>query len=230
MPEKVKCKVEDIKWENKSVFTLKLKPEKRIVFKAGQFCLIYMKLNGDYEKRPFTISSSPYDETLDFTIKLYGEFTNALARLKKDEEVIVEGPFGNFIIEDDEKNLVFIAGGIGITPFISMIRERIHSRKRQKITLIYAAKTKEDILFKEELDNIKEEWFKKVYVLSQEKIEEEGYLHGRINREIIERFVDTNEIKNTIFYLCGPLQMVKDMKEILINIGVYKNNIKFEIF
>jgi ferredoxin-NADP reductase len=230
MQEKVKCKVEDIKWENKSVFTLKLRPEKRIVFKAGQFCLIYMKLNGNYEKRPFTISSSPYYETLDFTIKLYGEFTNALARLKKDEEVIVEGPFGNFIIEDDEKNLVFIAGGVGITPFISMIRERIHSRKRQKITLIYAAKTKEDIVFKEELDNIKEEWFKKVYVLSQEKIEEEGYLHGRINREIIEKFVDINEIKNTVFYLCGPAQMVKDMKDILISIGIDKDNIKFEIF
>jgi predicted ferric reductase len=189
-----------------------------------------MKLKEHYEKRPFTISSSPYDETLDFTIKLYGEFTNALSKLKKDEEVIVEGPFGNFTIEDDEKNLVFIAGGVGVTPFISMIRERIHSRKRQKITLIYAAKTKEDIVFKEELDNIKEEWFKKVYVLSQEKIEEEGYLDGRINREIIERFVDTNEIKNTIFYLCGPPQMVKDMKEILINIGIDKDNIKFEIF
>jgi ferredoxin-NADP reductase len=230
MLEKVKCKVEDIKWENKSVFTLKLRPEKKIVFKAGQFCLIYMKLKEHYEKRPFTISSSPYDETLDFTIKLYGEFTNALSNLKKDEEVIVEGPFGNFTIEDDEKNLIFIAGGVGVTPFISMIRERIHSRKRQKITLIYAAETKEDILFKEELDNIKEEWFKKVYVLSQEKIEEEGYLHGRINREIIEKFVDTSEIKNTIFYLCGPMQMVKDMKEILISIGIDKENIKFEIF
>jgi ferredoxin-NADP reductase len=230
MPEKIKCRVEDIKCENKNVFTLKLKPEKRIVFKAGQFCLIYMKVNGNYEKRPFTISSSPYDETLDFTIKLHGEFTNTLTKLKKNDEVIVEGPFGNFTIEDDEKNLFFIAGGIGITPFISMIRERIHSRKRQKITLIYAAKTKEDIVFKEELENIKEEWFKKLYVLSQEKVEEEGYLHGRINREIIEKFVNTNEIKNTIFYLCGPIQMVKDMKEILINIGVDKNNIKFEIF
>lgn len=224
---KFKCFVKEIKQETPDVFTLKLKPNKKLFFKPGQFC--FLRLNKDklYARHPFTISSSPNEDTLDFTMKITGRFTKIASQLKEGEEVIVDGPFGIFTIEDDKKNLIFIAGGVGITPFISIIKSHLHLGKKQNMLLLYGARTKKDIIFKEELDKIKGEQFKKVYVLSKEEFSEE-WENGHINREIIKNNIV--DLENSLFYICGPESMKGEIVKILKEMGIKKRNIKIESF
>jgi len=223
---KNKFYVKDIKWETKDTFTLILKSDNKFNFKSGQFC--FLRLNKDklYARHPFTISSYPYDDNFHFTIKLNGRFTKAASELKKGEEVIVEGPFGIFTIENRIKDLVFIAGGVGITPFMSIIRNQLKNREKQNILLLYGAKTYDSIIFKNYLDKIKEKGFRKIYVLSQEehKMCEKGY----INREIIKKYA--KDVENSLFYICGPEPMKKLCEKELKALGVNSKNIITESF
>src|SRR3989338_5393293 len=223
--------VQEIKTETKDTFTLVLKSEKAFSFKAGQFC--FLRLNKDklYTRNPFTISSSPKEATMCFTVKLEGRFTKTLSELKKGEEVIIDGPFGIFTIEDEQKNLVFIAGGVGITPFMSMIKDKtIADNQIQNIILLYGSRTKEEIICKEWLDSIKKDWFKKAYVLSNNHSFSGIYKYetGHINKEIIKKYVEN--IDNSMFYICGPEIMKNNLKKILNKLGVNKQNIMIEDF
>jgi len=226
-----KFHVQNIKNETKDTFTLTLKPERVFLFKAGQFC--FLRLNKDklYARHPFTISSSPKENELRFTVKLTGRFTKAISELKRGEEIIIDGPFGIFTIDDYDKDLVFIAGGVGITPFISMIKEKmIADGKIQNVTLLYGSKTKEDIIYREQIDNIKKDWFRKVYILSDNhsfpKIYE--YEAGHVNEEIIKKYV--KNINNSLFYICGPEILKNNLKKTLNRLGVSKQNIIIEDF
>lgn len=223
-----KYHVKEIKWETHDTFTLRLKQNKKLFFKPGQFCFLRINKNKLYARHPFTISSSPNEDTLDFTMKITGRFTKTASQLKEGEEVIVDGPFGIFTIKDEKKDLVFIAGGVGITPFASMIKERLHSKEQQNITLLYGSKTKEDIIFRKELDEVKEEWFKNVYVLSNEEIPEKDQEQGRVTIEILKKYV--KDVNNSLFYLCGPEPMKVEIIKILKNIGVRNENIRIESF
>ncbi|MBW3019978.1 ferric reductase-like transmembrane domain-containing protein, partial [Candidatus Woesearchaeota archaeon] len=132
-----KYTVKNIRWETKDVFTLVLKQKNKLKFKAGQFC--FLRLNKDklYARHPFTISNSPEDDDLEFTIKLEGRFTKIASELKKGEEVILEGPFGTFTLEDNDKDLIFFAGGVGITPFRSIIKNQLNNNDKMNIALLY---------------------------------------------------------------------------------------------
>lgn len=220
--------VKEIKRETNDVFTLILTPEKKFPFKAGQFCFLRLNKEKIYARHPFTISSSPQESDLCFTIKLQGRFTKTVLNLKNGEEVIVDGPFGIFTERNTTKNFVFIAGGVGITPFWSMIKDNLHKDKPKNILLLYGSKTEADIIFKKELDNIKEGWFKKVYFLSKENRSSELYEKGHINKTMIEKYVQ--DIDNNIFYICGPEMMKNDVKKALINLGVKKRDIIIEDF
>ncbi len=220
--------VKEIKWETHDVFTLKLKTNKKLLFKPGQFC--FLRLNKDklYARHPFTISSSPSEDTLNFTMKITGKFTKIASQLKEGEEVIVDGPFGIFSIEDKNKDLIFIVGGVGVTPFMSMIRNQLDSNKQQNITLLYCIKTREDIIFKYELDKINASWFKKVFILSKEKTSDKGYECGHITTESIRKHV--KDVKNSLFYVCGPEPMKNEVVKILRSMGIKKKYIKIESF
>ncbi len=223
--------VQEIKNETKDTFTLVLKPEKPFSFKAGQFCFLRLDKDKLYVRHPFTISSAPKEDELCFTVKLKGIFTKALSELKKGEEVIIDGPFGIFTIEDEQKNSVFIAGGVGIAPFMSMIKDKIIADNQiQNITLLYGSKAKEDIIYKEQLDNIKKDWFKKIYILSNNRFfsETREYETGYINKEIIKKYV--KKINKSSFYICGPEIMKNSIRKILDELGVNKQNIMIEDF
>ena len=223
--------VQEIKNETENTFTLVLKSEKAFSFKAGQFCFLRLNKGKFYARHPFTISSSPKEARLRFTVKLEGRFTKALSELKKGEEVIIDGPFGIFTIEDEQKNLVFIAGGVGIAPFMSMIKDKtIADNQSQNIILLYGSKTKEDIIYRERLDNIKKDCFKKVYILSDSRsfLKADEYETGHINEEIIRKYV--KNINNSLFYICGPESMKNNLKGTLNKLGVNKHNIIIEDF
>lgn len=222
--------VKDIRKETKDIFTLALRPEKIFSFKAGQFC--FLRLNKDrlYARHPFTITSSPIEDELRFTVKLTGRFTKVLSELKKGEEVIIDGPFGIFTVEDNNKDLVLVAGGVGIAPFMSIIKDKTEHNKAQSIVLLYGSKTEADIIYKEQLDNIKKDWFKKAYILSDNHLFSRtcGCEAGYIDEKIIKKHV--KNINNSLFYICGPEFMKNSLKETLNDLGVNKQNIIVEDF
>ncbi len=99
--------VREIKKETKDIFTLIVKPEKRISFNAGQFCFLRLNKNNLYANHPFTISSAPHEEDLCFTIKNTGRFTRAAFELKIGEEIMVDGPFGVFNLRDRHRDAFY---------------------------------------------------------------------------------------------------------------------------
>ncbi|KKP39920.1 hypothetical protein A2229_00370 [Candidatus Peregrinibacteria bacterium RIFOXYA2_FULL_33_7] len=218
--------VKEIQQETKDTFSLFLTQEKTFKFQAGQFC--FLRLNKDklYARHPFTIASSPTEKNLRFTIKLAGRFTRFAQNLKKGEEVLLDGPFGIFTKKDNRKDLIFIAGGVGITPFLSLIKDNLDHN--QKITLLYGSKTKDNIIFKDELDKIQKPWFQKIYVLSQENENVSNVEKGYITKKLIQKYVKNPT--NSLFYICGPESMKNSVKKALKEMKVPKKNIFIEDF
>lgn len=217
--------VKEIKKETEDTFTLILETKKNFPFKPGQFCFLRLNKKGIYARHPFTISSSPDKKDLEFTIKLKGRFTQEALNLKKGDEVIVDGPFGIFTLDKaEEKDIIFIAGGVGITPFYSMIK----SNTKKDILLFYCSRTIKGTIFKKELDNIKEDWLKKVYIVSEDECQGNVKEKGIISKSIIAKYA--KDINNSIFFICGPEKMkdcvIKELKEL----GVKKENIIIEDF
>lgn len=208
-------------------FTLTVKGSKDFI--AGQFCFLRLNKNKLYARHPFTISSAP-GEDLSFTIKLAGRFTQIAKDLKDGDEIFIDGPFGNFIPKP-EKDLVFIAGGVGITPFMSILKDHVNKNIDQNITLIYGSRTENDIIFKKEFDTINTPWFKKLYLLSL--VESDAVLSpncekGFINKDVLERYVKNT--KGSLYYICGPEIMKDNAKKLLKASGVPSAQVYVEDF
>lgn len=168
------------------------------------------------EIRPFTFTSLPDDDYLQFTIKTYPSrngVTGQLLHLKKNDSLILGEVFGAIGYRDEG---CFIAGGAGITPFISILRYLASKDKIGNNRLIYANKTRDDIILKYELQNMLGKNF--VNILSEE--EEPGYAHGFITKDFLrENIADPN--RN--IYLCGPPPMMEAVEKILSDLNVDKN-------
>ncbi len=163
--------------EAKDVRTLTIAPQQGEVFayKPGQFALISV-VNGrvQRESHPFTIASSPSRPgSVSFSIKASGDFTSQLDQVAVGDEVRIDGPYGVFshLNHPDENELVFISGGIGVTPFLSMLRYLRDKDPQRKVTLLWGARTQEDLVRGEELDTIAADMphFNWIPVLSHEK-------------------------------------------------------------
>ncbi len=233
--------VKDNKMETHDSFTITVKGNKDFI--AGQFCFLRLNKNKLHARHPFTVSSMP-GEDMAFTIKLAGRFTQTAKELKPGDEILIDGPFGNFIPKP-EKDLVFIAGGVGITPFMSIIKDHVKKHMPQghfcfdkskqvvpqNITLIYGSRTEDDIIFKKEFDTINTNWFKKVYLLSQvpeDVILSRDSFKGYINKDVLHRHV--HDVKNSLYYICGPEVMKDNVKKLLKEEGVNEGNVFVEDF
>ncbi len=193
-------------------------------FTPGQATEVSINKNGwQMEKRPFTFTCLPDDRYLEFTIKTYPSHkgvTNELLQLKKNDELILHDVFGAIAYKGEG---VFIAGGAGVTPFISILR---FLRSRNEIggnRLIFANKTKVDIILKQEFESLLGNNF--VNIISDEKTEE--YEHGHITEEFLK--ANITDLKKKI-YLCGPEPMMELVEKYLSNLGVEEKSIIKEEF
>ena len=165
------------------------------------------------ERRPFTFTSLPGDDHLEFVIKTYPAhrgLTNQLLSLQQNDSLVIHDVFGEIAYKGEG---LFIAGGAGITPFISIFRDLQEKHSIGNNKLLFANKTKADIILKDEFDSLLGDNF--INVLSGEKTEE--HIYGYITEDLIQK----NRIPgNSFFYLCGPPEMMAAVEKQLSAIGI----------
>jgi ferredoxin-NADP reductase len=193
-------------------------------FIPGQATEIAINKNGwKNEKRPFTFTSLPDNDYLEFTIKTYPSHksvTNELIKIKKDDELILHDVFGTINYKGEG---VFIAGGAGVTPFISIFRYLNSKNEIGVSKLIFANKTKEDIILEQEFKDLLGNNF--INILSEEKAK--GYANGFITMDFLQ---DNFGGINQYFYLCGPPPMTKFVEKQLQYLNVGEKHIIKEEF
>jgi len=217
-------RVAHIAKETSDVMTFHLVPKdgKPFKFKAGQFVNLYL----DNVFRPYSISSSPKNKKfIELTIKLIkGKLTSKLAGLEVGHEVEIAGPFGEFSF--DSSDIVMIACGIGITPIMSHLREVADKKLKKKITLFYSARTKKDMIFRDELEKIQRDCpsIHVVKIITREKVE--GCENKRIDFEMISRYISDPKKKH--YLVCGPKELSDNVQKIFNAIKVPLENVKIE--
>lgn len=207
------------------ILTLQTEDGKPFPFNAGQFVSISIP---NFQAKPafFSIASPPsWQDKLQFTINIVGQRTQKLSEMNLNEILEVNGPFGKMKIPDKD-DLVFIAGGVGIAPFLSMTREIKAKNLNNKATLFYSVRNPSLILFKNELDDYNQtQNLKTCITITDENTDWKG-LKGRICPEMLNNTI--KEIKNKKYFICGPTKMGLAMKEMLIQMGVEEQNIDME--
>lgn len=194
------------------------KPE-GISFKPGQAADISIdKPSWKDEVRPFTFASIPSDNLLNFYIKIYPDHngvTEQIDKLTTNDRLTIGDVFGDIAYK---KEGIFIAGGAGITPFISIFKQLEESGGLGKNKLIFANKTSKDIIEKKFFERILGEKF--INVLSEEK--KEGYEHGYITKELIKAQMENPDCN---FYVCGPPPMMDAVLDALKELGIDNSKI-----
>ena len=205
-------------------------------FSAGQYLAVMLDVNGAKISRPYSISSSP-KEALEgkyvLTIKRVdgGLATNyILDNWDIGTEVTLSAPCGHFTYEPlrDAKTVVGLAGGSGITPFVSLAKAIVDGDEDASLTLIYGARTERELLFKAELDDMaaKCEKIKTVYVLSDE--DNENYEKGFITKDIITKYAPEGE-EYSIF-MCGPQGMYEFLDKEIAELNIRQKFVRKELF
>lgn len=204
-------------------------------FNAGQYLSMVVKIGDITISRPYSISSSPEDALngkYELTIKRVdgGLATNyILDNWKEGDEVASSGPLGTFSYEPirDAKTVIGIAGGSGITPFKSMANAIIQGDEDFNLVLLYGSRDSKNILFKKEFDEImkKTDKVKVIHVLSNE--EKEGYEHGFITKELIEKYAPKGEYS---IFLCGPQAMYTFVDKEIEKLNLRQKFIRHEVF
>jgi predicted ferric reductase len=225
--------------EAPKVWTIKLTPpsgEQPLEYIPGQFQFLtfYHSPVARSEEHPFTISSSPASrEYHTSTIKESGDFTSTIGQLKAGDPVGVQAPFGRFtyLEHPEEDDLVFIAGGIGITPFMSMLRYMRDTGTNKRVLLLYANRREEDIVFRSELQamaDAHQPQLQIVHILSQAA---EGWTgeKGHVNLDLIRKYCESS-MKGKVFYICGPPPMMDQIIPALIRAGLQSSQVRSERF
>ncbi len=217
-------KIKSIQHITKDVLQIVTEKPENYDFIPGQATQVAInKKSWKDEKRPFTFTSLPENDYLEFTIKTYPthkSMTNELLKLKKDEELILHDVFGAINYKGEG---IFIAGGAGVTPFISIFRY-LHSKNEiGECKLIFANKTKEDIILEQELKKLLGNNF--INILSEEKAN--GYADGFITMDFLQ---DNFGGINQYFYLCGPPPMIEFVEKQLLDLNVGEKHIVKEEF
>ncbi len=214
--------IEEIEKKN-SVYEITFVPERKpLKYKSGQF--IYVRFYNkrlSKEQHPFSIASKSNDTRIKIVVKNLGDFTSGLHTLKEGDKVLIEGPYGRFNHKwEDDANQIWIAGGIGITPFLGMA-ENLPQDMKSKIDLYYTVSHEEDFIGLKTLKSIEENNpnFRVFPWITKEK--------GRLNLNDIQE--NSGDLKSKEFYMCGPEALKDSIKNQLVKEGI-KDKIYEEVF
>lgn len=225
-------KVVNLIEERGQCWSLYLKPDEHegFDFAAGQFAWITTESPFIFRENPFsfTTNSDHDDDIFGFTIKELGDFTNTIKNLQPGQTIYVDGPYGNFSLDDHEnKSMVFIAGGIGSAPVMSMLRTLVDRNSQKEMVFFYGNPTWETVTFREELEEIgKKLNLKTVNVLEKPPEGWEGE-SGFITTDVMQHHLQ-NDYKNSIFFVCGPLPMVKALNRCFKDLDISPKHVFIE--
>lgn len=237
-PIKIKCAVLSIEANGNSVFTVKLKPTRRLPrFNPGQF--LHLALDsydptGGYwpESRVFSIASAPFDSEITIAYAVKGKFT---LRMQKEidigKDVWVKLPYGHFVVSSaPDEEVVLVAGGTGIAPFIPFLLKEINNPSGKKINLVYGIRKPEVLIFGgvivDAMTNLN--GFR-LYAFCEERantISQFPVTHGRLTIDAILKAA-TNPAK-AVFYLSGPIDMINTFKSGLKDTDISDTKIRID--
>ncbi|HEX2952936.1 MAG TPA: FAD-binding oxidoreductase [Bacillota bacterium] len=231
--------VQEVRRETPQISSIMIRGELTAAFqerRAGQFLTLQVPADTGWSNpHPFTISNAPEDDYLQITVKNVGPVSSTLQQLEAGTEVRCRGPFGNFCRDiDRKKEILMIAGGIGITPFLSVLRHFARTMHRGKLTVIWANNELQDIFGEAELSGFKKlldlrvvhviaNGFANTPTLSSYGFLEEGLITGNL----LQKYMDS---KNTVCFLCGSPAMQGYVLTQLQEVGVDSKNVETESF
>lgn len=222
----MKLKLETRKKESPDVESFIFKPEKPLTWKAGQYLhyvLNHPKTDDRGSDRWFTIASAPYERRVMITTRFAdakgSTFKKTLKALKSGDTIEISDLGGDFIVTDARKDYVFLAGGIGITPFHSILKQAEHDGKKLRVQMLYANR-KHVAAYKKEFDAMakRNPHLKIHYLFHPQRIDEQSI------RELVPDF------KKPLFYVSGPEPMVESLGKLLLQLGVPQKNLKQDWF
>jgi len=201
-------------------------------YEAGQFAKFWFVAKGYWlEEHPFSISIEPRnDDTheLRITPKAVGDFTTKLPAILEGTPVVIDGPYGRFTTAvATHKKLVFVAGGIGITPIRAMLGELASASDKRDLTLFYSAKSAGELVFKYELESLAKRLKLKMHYIVTDGSMPEAQSEMLTGIDIKHTL---GKLAKTDFYVCGPPAMMQAIKQGLVAEGVLKTDIHYEQF
>lgn len=220
----------------KDVYDFVFAPDRRFPFVPGQYMewtLPHAYPDNRGNRRYFTLASAPTEDRLRLGVKFYPEassFKRALSGMKSGDMLSVSHLAGGFTLpRDRRRKLVFIAGGIGITPFRSMIHYLLDNKERRDVVVLYSNKTVDDIAYREVLDRAAQELgIRTVYAVTGEKSQDPGVYSGQIDARLIAQQIP--DYRDRTFYISGPHAMVEAYEKTLRGMGVSRFKIKSDFF
>lgn len=221
-------------------FDVPLELQEQFKFHQGQHLTLKADINDEDVRRSYSLCSSPLDKQWKVAVKQipggkFSTYVNEVLQAGDNLEVMVpSGVFGVECQPEKAKNYLFFAAGSGITPVLSMIKTHLEAEPNSTCKLFYVNKTAKSIIFKEELEQLRNTYFGRFeiyYFLTKEKRDIELF-NGRFDEEkmkvLTKTFIDipdTNEV-----FLCGPEKMINFVSDYLINAGLSKDLVHYELF
>ncbi len=210
----------------RDVVELTLSPERqRVRYRAGQF--VYLTPDwagqvGHREEHPYTVSSAPDEPDLRVAIKDLGDASHALQVVPEGTRVWIEGPYGDFFPDDASRPELWIAGGIGITPFLGRVREAVQAGRPLQVHLIDCVQDETRFLFADELKEAFGRWPDSTLTVHY------FYREGPLTRAFIDRVCP--DVASRSAYVCGPLPLLERARSMLSASGVPARHIVTEEF
>ncbi|MEK6480426.1 iron-sulfur cluster-binding domain-containing protein [Catalinimonas sp. 4WD22] len=237
-----KVKIHSVDYETEDAITIRFEASPAFEgYTPGQFINIFKVHRGKMLSRSYSFSSSPEaDELPAITIKKMagGRLSvDLIATVKKGSLLKISEPMGKFSLKNhnlDDKHLIMIAGGSGISPLFALLKSALYKSEKVKITLIYANKSEKSIIFQESLkalQKLHEERLNIYHFLEEYSIQSNfAYHHGYISKAIVEQVLYSEISRTPEVYLCGPEAMMKAMLAHLQELNFRKDHIYTESF
>lgn len=238
LQKKYRCRITNTFMATKDILVVELAREDGKEFPSyapGQYAaLTYYVTDGNMtRKHYFSFASSPaHKKTVRFGIKVMGDFTQGLAHMKAGDSIVMQGPYGDFIFREKQmRRTVFIAGGIGITPFVSALRFALDKGLSNDLILLYNNRTREATPFLEELTAAARHnpRCKPFFSVSDDPEAPEEFLKGRIDEAMVRKCC-ANDFAHTYFLVCGPPPFMDAVIHTLRRCGVSPHYIRKEYF
>jgi len=227
--------VSETKPVGKNAYAIDIKPvtPNSFTYLPGQFAFFsFVSDKLSTEWHPFTLTSAPTrTDNLQIVVHRCGDWTNRINRVQKDDRIYVHGPFGRFsyVFEPMDREVIMIAGGIGITPMLSMLRTMADNEDKRRITLLWSNKTIHHLFYQDELSAVSKKLASFTWTPIFTEHREQTGEFGRLTEEKLKTLL-AKRLRNAVVFLCGPPEMIRQVRSHLITLGFSAQSIKEELF